>query len=627
MLDSLRSFASTIVGKILGAVLLVGMAGWGISGVIQNLGGNTVATVGDQTISLRDFQRAYQSELNTVARQTGKVPSPQQAMAMGVPGRTLQQLAADAAMNSLANRWNIGLSQDKLAEMIGKDPTFGGQLGNFDQTTFRRALQQAGYTEDQYLKLLTNQSRRQQIALGIFDGFPPPKAVYELTNRYQNDKRTLSYFTVNSLAVPTPPAPTKKQLEDYLKAHQSEYRTQETRTTDVMVLSTAQLAKTVDVTPEEVQAAYEQNKASYVKPEKRTIRQVVLPNDAAVKAFEDGKKNGTDFNTLVAQNNLTNQVTTLGTVPKAELSDQALAKAAFALKKGSFDIIPGATGKRAIEVTDIQPGGQQSLSEVRDKVAQQLQEKKAQNKMPDVLDQIETLRAAFKPLPDIAKRFDLNVETVALTSSGDALSKVASLPKQDRQKVTTAVFNAEVGKLSPSVPINSRLQVFFDLKKVDKARDQTLDEVHDKVASAWTAEQTDKAMEKKAKDLADQINSGTAIDAVASSIGQFPQVSEPIGRNGGSKNTAVSQSVAKAAFGGGKGYVGTAKNSDGDYVVFKVTDVTPATGELNAQTRSFVADGFRNNLYAQFLAGLENDAGMQVNQKILQQALALNTGN
>ena len=81
-----------------------------------------------------------------------------------------------------------------------------------------------------------------------------------------------------------------------------------------------------------------------------------------------------------------------------------LAAAAFSLEEGAFALIPAPLGMRAVSVAAINPGGQQSLDEARDAVAAALKLRKARDAYIDILDQIEELRAAFRPLGEIADR-------------------------------------------------------------------------------------------------------------------------------------------------------------------------------------------------------------------------------
>lgn len=95
MLDNLRRLGRTWVGKVLGAFLLVGLAGFGISNVLLDFGANNVATVGSEDVTIPEFQRAYNADVNRFAQQIGRMPTPEEAMSFGIPSSTLNQLAAE----------------------------------------------------------------------------------------------------------------------------------------------------------------------------------------------------------------------------------------------------------------------------------------------------------------------------------------------------------------------------------------------------------------------------------------------------------------------------------------------------------------------------------------------------
>jgi peptidyl-prolyl cis-trans isomerase D len=114
MLHLLRAFAKTWVAKILLAVLVVSFGAFGIENVITQLGTNTIARVGDTDISAQDFQRAYQAQVNAAGQQLGKVPTPQEAMALGIPSQVISRLASDAAVNHFGEKMGIGASDDHV---------------------------------------------------------------------------------------------------------------------------------------------------------------------------------------------------------------------------------------------------------------------------------------------------------------------------------------------------------------------------------------------------------------------------------------------------------------------------------------------------------------------------------
>lgn len=617
MLDSLRDFAKSWPGKILGGVMLVGIAGFGINNVIADFGSNTVAHVGGQDISTRDFVRAYQNKMNQVAQQMGRMPTNDEAQSLGVPSMVLQELAQNAAIDQIGVNYGLGVSDDKLSTMLRDDSNFSGPLGNFDPAVFKDVLARSGVTEADYFNLQSKSARRQQLILSLLGDTNFPKAGADLINGYVGDKRTVDYFVVDQQSVASPPAPTDAELATYLKDHQSDFRTVETRTVQLLALSPQTLANTLTIADDAVAAEYEKTKASLTKAETRTIRQVLL-TPAQVTAFTDGKAAGETFDALVAENSLT--PTEVGTLSKAQITDTALADAAFGLQQGDFAIIDGAAGKRAVSVSAITAGGTPTLDEAKAGIAKSLALTQAKAQYGDMLDQIEELRAAFKPIKEIADRFKLKLYDIGLTASGAELATVADVPEANRAKVADAVFKAEQGKLTPAVVLDGNTNVWFDLNKIEPARDQTLAEVHDDVVTAWTNEKADAAVAEAVKQAVARLDKGEAIDDVATSIGTVPQLSSPIGR-GGEENTPLDGVVAAAIFDGGPDHHGSAVSQNGDHVVFSVVDVTPAEGSLDAKTLDVVSTDHRNDLYGDFVAGVQSETGLRVNQQALAQAI------
>ena len=276
MLDSFRHLTKTWFGKILGAFLIVGLAGFGISNVITGFGTNTVATGAGQDISVRDYQRAYDSQVNAVAQQIGRVPTVEEAVAFGVPGMVLDRLAGEAAVNKLGEDLGLGVSEDRLGKMLREDPSFSSALGSFDRNNFLRVLQQNGFTEAEYFDLQTKAARRQQLVSGLLSGAPAPATATDLLSRFSGDTRTVDYFVLNAQALPPVAEPTEEELATYLKDNQAKFRTKATRTVELLALSPDAIAATKTISDEDVAAEYERTKASRVKIERRTVQQIVL---------------------------------------------------------------------------------------------------------------------------------------------------------------------------------------------------------------------------------------------------------------------------------------------------------------------------------------------------------------
>ncbi len=622
MLDSLRVFAKSWPGKIMGACLLVGLAGFGINNVITDLGSNTVARVGDEEINSRQFLRAYQSQMNQVAQQFGSFPTAEEAMNLGIPSMVLQNLAQDAALDQMADGFGLGVSEQKLSQMLRADPSFHNALGTFAADNFNQVLQMSGLTEAEYFEDQGEAAKRQQLILSLFGDTALPETASNLINRYVGDQRTIDYFVLNETNIETPAEPTEAELAAYLAEHQAEFRTVETRNVQMLRLSAADLAASKTISEDAITAEYERSKANLTRAERRTIQQVVL-NDEQVAAFEAGQAAGTPFETLVAEAGLT--ATDLGTLAQADINDANLANAAFGLEQGGFAIIEGVAGKRAVHVSAIEAGGVAEMADVRDEIAERLALAEARNALADIQDQIEELRAAFRPLTEIADRFGLDLYEADVTASGAELDVLPDLATEDRPRVTQAIFAATEGGLTPAIALAGNGNLWFDLQAIEPARDQTLDEVRDDVAAALTTERTNNAILAAQAEAVARLEAGEALADVAMSYNVFPQISAPFTRFG-SEDGTIDGAVASAVFAGGEEHHGSAVSQAGEFLVFAVTDLTPAEGPLEEAAQASIENEARIGIYGDFVSAVRDDAGLRINQQALQQALALNTG-
>jgi hypothetical protein len=623
MLDGLRDFAKSWPGKILGAFLLVGVAGFGINNVIVDLGSNTVARVGDEEINSREFLRAYQSQANAFAQQLGTMPTASQAEAFGLPTAVLLGLSEGAALDTLARKFGLGVSEMRLAKMLREDPSFHGTLGTFEPAMFTQVLQSAGWTEAEYFAARSDEARREQLVSTLFAGAGMPQVALDLISDYAQATRTIDYIVLSETSIEAPAAPTEDELAAYLAEHQAEFRTVETRSVKLIDLSPASLAATKTISEDAIAAEFEASKASLTTPERRTIEQVVLSTPELEAQFEAGKAAGTDFNTLVTDAGL--RASSLGTLAQSQVTDTGLATAAFGLDEGEFAIISGIGGKRAVHVSAIEPSRQPTLEEARDDIVQRLATAQARNEINDVLDQIEELRAAFQPIEQIAERFGLPVYEADVSASGAELSVMPNLAPSDYSRVAQAIYAAQADRLIPAVALSGNAHVWFDLGEISPARDQTLDEVRAEVEAALMAERTNNALLGQSEEMVARLKAGETLADVGFELNAFPQLSGPFTRFG-SEDGLIDQTVASAAFAGGPGHAGSVVNESGEVVVFQVVDTAAPSSPFEAAVVDGLNAEARAGLQAEIVAAIRDDAGLRINQQALTQLLVQNYG-
>ncbi|HUV32001.1 MAG TPA: peptidylprolyl isomerase [Devosiaceae bacterium] len=621
MLDRMRSFATTWPARILIGLLIAGLSVFGISNVFTNLGSDTVGNVGSQEISTRDFQRAYLAQVDSYASQAGFVPTVEEAISLGIPSQVLQQLAATAALDGLAGDFGLGASEAQVAEAISQDPNLRGLMGGFDRQRFTDALRQSGWTEAEYLDSQSRAVSRRQLGVALFDGLTAPRTMFEIAERYQSDKRTIEYFSVNFTAIDAIADPTDAELQAYLDANQANYVTTETRSIRALVLTPEVYARTLDIDEADLAAEYQRTAAQYFEPATRTVRVLALPAAATVTWFKLGLSNNKSFDTLLEETGLGEAVVDLGTVTREQIADPAVAETAFALDAGEY----GLAGESAVFVTAADPGGQQPFEAVRDQVHDQLGIARARDAMADIIDQIEERRAALSPIGDIAASFGLAATDATTDPAGDGLEALADLPAEARATLASAAFAADPDRLIPSIPLSANSTIWFDVTGSDPARSLTLEEAREQLVADWTADKTETALRARADELAARIQTGELHADVAIEIGGIPQVSAPIGRDGDS--LSIGPNVARQAFAGGVGHVGAARNGDGEYMVFVVTDVQPAAiADAQEDWLPTFGQAIAQSVYSQFIVGLQADAGLRINQQVLQDLLTNTLG-
>jgi peptidyl-prolyl cis-trans isomerase D len=623
MLDQMRRGAQTWVAKIFMGVLVLSFAVWGISGFLANPGQNIIVTVGDTEIPTLRFQQEYARALQNYSRQAGRALSPQEAAAIGVPQQVLGRIITEATMSEVASELQLGLSEAELARQIKADPSFQGAAGDFDRDRLRMLLQQSDLTEAQYVEQMLGLAERRQIADGLIGGLLTPNAYLEAANRYQNEERTVRFFTLAPTAGKPPGDPTEEALAGYFEANKATFRAPEYRSFSVLLVDPQTLADPSAVTDDEARAVYDRATDRFGTPEKRRIEQIAFPERTSADAATAALASGTAIETILAERNLT--PIDLGLVARGELVDAAVADAAFAMAAGEARAVDGRFGPVVVRVTEIVPGARQPFDEVKNTLKAEIATERAAGEVVSLYDDIEDARAEGSSLKEIGERFKLPLQPVAAVDATGKSADGATPAVPGGSPVLSAAFANEPGSEPDPIPIDRRGFAWIDVTDVVPARDRPLDEVRDAVVAAWREAEAAKALDTEATALADRIRGGETIEAVAASA-SVPVITSERFKRGAPVEGLSSQAVA-AAFGGGTGTVATAPASDGGRIVLVVNEVfepaffaeTPEMAELGSELSRAIG----NALLTDYVGELERLNGVSVNQQAFSSIVGL----
>ncbi|MGF9762675.1 SurA N-terminal domain-containing protein [Microvirga sp. 0TCS3.31] len=622
----MRKAGQTVVGKAIATIffgaLIVSFAIWGIGDIFRATPASTVAEVGDTTITVNQTRNAYTNELQRLGRQFRTVISPEQARAFGLDQQVVNNLVTDAVLAEKAREMGLSVSDQLVAASIMNNPTFKGADGQFNRALFDQALRNVNLSEAGFVQEQRSAMARLHLAEAIAGDVNVPLAAREALNRYATERRAAAYLSLTAAMAGDVPAPAAEQLETFFNERKSASRAPEYRAVTAMALDAAALAKPDTVPEADARARYEQQKAKYGSPERRTIQQITFPSQAEADAAANKIKEGATFESIAAERNVSQQDLELGTFTKAEMLDQAVADAAFSLGQGAASApVAGRFGPVIVRVTQIQPEAVRPFEEVAAELRQEVATERAQGQIERIHDEIEDLRAGAKPLADVAKEKGLTlVQVPAVDANGlDKAGNPVNIPAKDA--VVKAAFASDIGVDNEALRTGTGY-VWYEVTGIEASREKNLDEVRDQVATQWREDQVAQRLSEKARVLTERLEKGEAIEAVAQEAGASVQTATDLARNA-AKGDLTAEAVNRI-FAVPVGKAGHAANGPDARAVFKVTSATVpplVTSTQQAQnTENQLRTGIGDDLINQYIAQVRQDLGVTINQQALRQA-------
>jgi peptidyl-prolyl cis-trans isomerase D len=619
-----QSLVGKIIATILFSILILSFAVWGIGDIFRTSAPTTVAKVGDTEISIDQVRNAYNNELQRLGRQFRTVITPQQAKLFGIDQQVVSNLVTEAVMGEQARKMGLSVSDQLVARSIMEDPAFKGADGQFNRALFDQLLRNASLSEAGFVQEQRSSMARLHLAEALAGDVTVPMAAREAMNRYNNERRAASYLVLGPTLAGEIPAPTAEQLQSFFNDRKSAFQAPEYRAVSVMVLDAAAVAKPESVSDADARQRYEQEKAKYGTPERRTVQQIAFPSTQEAEAAFNKIKEGATFETIATERNVSPADLELGTFTKGEMLDPAVAEAAFALEQGATSgPVAGRFGPVLVRVTQIQPESVRPFEEVAADVRREVAQSRARGEIETLHDAIEDMRAGARPLVEIAKEKGLNlVQVPAVDAQGrDKAGNPVKMPERDA--VVKAAFASDIGVDNEALRIgNGGGYAWYDVTGIEPAREKTLDEVRDEVTAQWRQDEIGQRLSEKARQLTERLEKGEAIETVGQELGVPVKTTADLARRA-AKDELTADAVNRI-FSVPVGKAGNSANGADARAVFKVTSatvpplVTTTQEAQNAETQ--LRNGMSDDLINQYIAQVRQDLGVTINQQALRQA-------
>ena len=629
MLRGIHKASANWIGRIVMGVIVgliaVSFGIWGIGDIFRGFGSSTVAKVGGTEIRVDTFRQLYQDRLSQLGRQVNRPILPDQARALGLDRQLLGELIAETALDSRARSMGLGVSDAEIARRVTDDPAFKGITGQFDRLRFEAVLRNAGYNEVKFLSEQRRIALRQHL-LGTVSGEPVvPKTLLDAFNRFQNEERAIDYVVLGPAQADNIGEPAPEALAKYFEERKVVFRAPEYRKITVAVLTPADLASRIEVSEADLKKAYADRRSRYETPERRHLKQIVFPTIEEAKAAAGKLAEGTTFEALAAERGLKDSDTDLGPVAKSAVVDRDVADAAFALKSGEVSTpVQGRFGIAIVKVDSIAPATTRPFEEVSAELKADIATERARNEVTSVQEKIEDERLGGATLADAARKFNLSpriIEAIDRSGKDPQGNAVPDLPQN--VDVLSAAFVADVhGENEPlRLPSNGGY-VWFDVDAIMPGRDKPLDEVKDQVVARWREDQIATRLKTKSTEMLDKIKAGTSLADAA--VADKLRVETRWSIKRGSPPPGVPASGIAEIFKTPQDGTGTVDGASAtERIVFRVTDIKVPSYDPEASEAKRIDEALRSriteDLVAQYMARLQSDVGVSINQSALSQ--------
>jgi peptidyl-prolyl cis-trans isomerase D len=609
-------------------VLVISFAIWGIADIFRGgFGRNEVASVGGSELSIEQFRQFYNDRLQQIGRQAGRSISPDQARALGLDRQLLGQMIAQMTLDEQARNLHLGISDAEIAKRITDDPNFKGPTGQFDRNRFQQAIRDAGYTEQRFVDEQRKVLLRRQIAQTVGGDVEVPTTAMQAVNRFQNERRDIEFVVLGPAQAGDIARPTDEQLAKYFEEHKAAFRAPEYRKITLLALSPADLAKPDQVSDADAKTYFDQHRDQYGTPEKRDLHQMVFPDEEKAAAARDEIAKGKSFADVAKERGLKPSDVDVGVVTKKQVIDPAAAQAAFSLPLNEVSQpVKGRFGTLLLLVTRIEPGSQQTFDQVKEQIKQTIAETRARSSINDLRDKVEDERASGATLPETANKLGLKSITV------DAVDRAGHGPDGKPVPVMlgfppgllSAAFATDVGVDNEALQLPTGGFLYYDVVGITPSRERKLDEIKPQVEARWHDEQVTKALETKSAAIVKALEGGATLEKEAADNGLTVQKALDLQRGQAARN--VPASVVDDVFKTAKGVAGSAEGESGTQrYVFRVAEVTDPALDTSAvavqQVRTVLQNSYSDDLVGEYLARLENEFNVSINQSALNQVI------
>ncbi len=499
-----KSISRFFVWVILG-LLFIALAGFGIGSF--GGGASRLGEVGDVEISAEDYARALQNEIRAQIAQTQTPVNLADLRARGLDEAVLQSLVARAALANEAQRLGLSVGDEVVARQIQDLEAFEGVNGGFDREAYEFLLAQEGLSPREFEEDMREDTARALLQTAVVGAIRAPQIYADSIAAYQVETRDLAILTLTEADLTDPlPEPTAGDLASFYEAFPERFERPEARRITYAWLVPTQIMDEVEVDEDSLRRLYDSRIGIYRQPERRLLERLAFGTEDAAQAAYDAIAVGeTDFDTLVAERDLTLADVDLGEVAFGDLPATA-AEVIFADRDSEIiGPLPSRLGPALYRVNAVLEATETSFEEARADLREELADDAARRQIAMMREEIDDLLASGATLEELAETTQMSLGQIDFTAdSEDGIAAYDAFRE--------AALAVDEGDFPEVLDLSDGGLFALRLDEIVPPTVPPLAEIEDEVAEAWRVTALREALTERADQLVGQIATGAALE-------------------------------------------------------------------------------------------------------------------
>lgn len=592
-----------------------------------------LARVENRRVTVGEFQRAYQAQVNAYRQAYGSNISEQLLRQLGFEQQILQQLVDQQAALAEAERLGIKATDEEVGQRIVTMPEFQENGHFIGEERYRQML---GMARPPLSTSEFEASVRQQLIIDklravVTDWIAVTDGEADTEYRRRNEKVKVELVHVSSDTFRAEVSPTDAELASFFESRKETYRIGERRKIKYLLIDLETMRKGITVSTRDIERYYNDNIETWTTPEQVRASHILFKtegkDEAAVRAAAEKvlaeARGGADFAELAKKysEDESNAATggDLDYFGRGRMAPE-FEEASFSLQPGAIsDLVKTQFGFHIIKVVDKRPGAVQTIEQVRPQITDQLSteraERQASTQATELAGQIKTVA----DLDKIAASRGWKVEESGFFTREEPLLALGASPQ-----VTAELFDLAENESSGAFRVARGYAFAFVTGKLEPALPK-LEDVKDRVRDDVTKEKASTLAKDRALALAAALKNAPDFAAAAKKAGVEAKTSELVARGTALPDVGLNATVEEKVFSMKVGEVSDLITTLDGTTIVKVLERQDVTNEQLQVSREAVRQELlqqrRNQFLTSYMMKAKQKMKIELNQEALRQLL------